>query len=146
MIRFISGYSLVNSKLYPTFVIMGPHLDNSINRILIIDDELEVCMLLEKYLEKKNKKASYSTSLQDGIAKFKAKIPDLLILDHNLPDGFGIDHINLFKSLNPDLKIVIISAMSNLKDEALQKGADHFLEKPISFGTLNSILAGEKTN
>jgi len=113
----------------------------NIDRILIIDDEVEVCILLEYYLVKKNKQTAFSTTLSDGIEQFKKTNPNLLILDHNLPDGLGIENIAKFKALNPSLLIVVISAMSNLKNEALQKGADYFIEKPISLSTLNSILS-----
>jgi DNA-binding response OmpR family regulator len=108
--------------------------------ILIIDDEREVCILLQNHLSRQNKKVSFATTLSEGVEKFKELNPGLLILDHNLPDGNGIDHIQKFKNLNPKVSIIIISALSHLKNEALAKGADHFLEKPISFSMLNSII------
>jgi len=110
------------------------------NNILIVDDEVEVCQLIADFLRRKNQNVSYSTSLKDGLEKFEKSPADLLILDHNMSDGSGIEYIETFKKLNGSLKIVIISAMSNLKDEALAKGADHFLEKPISFNMLTRIL------
>jgi DNA-binding response OmpR family regulator len=109
--------------------------------ILIIDDEKELCVLLENFLAKKTHSIDYSNSLVSGLEKFKKMNPDLLILDHNLPDGNGIDNIALFKNLNSSLRIIIISAMSNLRNEAIEKGADHFIEKPISFSQLKTILA-----
>ena len=112
----------------------------SIKSILIIDDEAEVCLLLENFFTRKNQQVAYSTSLKDGIEKFQKIKPDLLILDHNMPDGYGIENISTFKKINKSLKVVIISAMSNLKEEALKNGADYFLEKPISFGTLKHII------
>lgn len=112
--------------------------------ILIIDDEKELCVLLENFLAKKSRSIDYSNSLVNGVEKFKLMQPDLLILDHNLPDGNGIDNISLFKKLNNSLRVIIISAMSNLRNEALEKGADFFIEKPISFSQLKSILAAEK--
>lgn len=112
--------------------------------ILIIDDEKELCILLENFLAKKSRSIDYSNSLASGIEKFKKMIPDLLILDHNLPDGNGIENISLFKKLNNSLRVIIISAMSNLKNEALEKGADFFIEKPISFSQLKTILAAQK--
>lgn len=111
--------------------------------ILIIDDEKELCLLLENFLSKKTRSIDFSNSLENGMEKFKQMQPDLLILDHNLPDGNGIDNISLFKKLNKSLRIIIISAMSNLRNEALEKGADFFIEKPISFSQLKSILAME---
>src|SRR4051812_3535389 len=104
-----------------------------VHNILVIDDEQEVCILLENFLKRKNQNVTTSTSLKEGLEKSKIINPDLLILDHNMPDGYGIDSIGEFKKMNASLRVVIISAMSNLKHEALDKGADYFLEKPISF-------------
>lgn len=112
----------------------------TINSILIIDDELEVCQLLELFLTKKSKKAAHAVTLKEGEKKFRDMKPDLLLLDHNLPDGYGIQNIPAFKKEFPDSKIVIMSAMSDLKTQALEKGADYFIEKPISFSALNAIL------
>lgn len=111
------------------------------NNILIVDDETEVCVLLKSYLLRKNQVVNYSTSLTEGFEKFAQVRPDLLILDHNMPDGYGIENIAKFKKINGSLRIVIISAMSNLKEEALTKGADYFLEKPINLSILNSIIS-----
>jgi DNA-binding response OmpR family regulator len=108
--------------------------------ILIIDDEQELCILLESFLSKKSRAIDHSTSLQDGFKKFSSMQPDVLILDHNLPDGHGIENIHRFKDMKNSLRVVIISAMSNLRTEALEKGADFFLEKPISFKELSKII------
>jgi two-component system, OmpR family, KDP operon response regulator KdpE len=122
--------------------LLKEHLEEMNARsILIIDDEKELCLLLENFLAKKTRSIDYSNSLETGVEKFKKMNPDLLILDHNLPDGNGIDNISVFKKLNKSLRIIIISAMSNLRNEALEKGADFFIEKPISFSQLKSILA-----
>lgn len=111
-----------------------------IKSALIIDDELDICLLLKYYLKKKNIEASYATNLTEGFSKFNDLKPDLLILDHNLPDGHGIENVVKFKNENNSLFVIIISAMSNLKTMALEKGADLFMEKPISFFTLNELF------
>jgi DNA-binding response OmpR family regulator len=106
-----------------------------------VDDEQEVCVLLGNYLGRKSKQVASSNTLQDAFHKFERLKPSLLILDHNMPDGYGIDNIAKFKQLNKASKVIVISAMSNLKEKALQNGADHFLEKPISFSSLNAIIS-----
>jgi DNA-binding response OmpR family regulator len=111
-----------------------------VQSILIIDDEIEVCFLLESFLTKKNPNVRFTTTLKDGIEKCRESKPDILILDHNITDGYGIESIAEFRKLNDAVCIVVISAMSNLKNEALEKGADHFLEKPISFSALDKII------
>ena len=135
-------YYLYNIKDKKEQELLKEHLEEMNARsILIIDDEKELCLLLENFLAKKTRSIDYSNSLETGVEKFKKMNPDLLILDHNLPDGNGIDNISVFKKLNKSLRIIIISAMSNLRNEALEKGADFFIEKPISFSQLKSILA-----
>jgi DNA-binding response OmpR family regulator len=135
-------YYLYNIKDKNEQQLLKEHLEEMNARsILIIDDEKELCLLLENFLAKKTRSIAYSNSLETGVEKFKKMNPDLLILDHNLPDGNGIDNISVFKKLNKSLRIIIISAMSNLRNEALEKGADFFIEKPISFSQLKSILA-----
>ncbi|MCE3279020.1 MAG: response regulator [Bacteroidetes bacterium] len=135
-------YYLYNIKDKNEQELLKEHLEEMNARsILIIDDEKELCLLLENFLAKKTRSIDYSNSLETGVEKFKKMNPDLLILDHNLPDGNGIDNISVFKKLNKSLRIIIISAMSNLRNEALEKGADFFIEKPISFSQLKSILA-----
>jgi DNA-binding response OmpR family regulator len=111
--------------------------------VLIVDDEQEVCQLLENYLSRKDKNVSYSTSLKEGFEKFKAVQPNFLILDHNMPDGYGIDNISKFREIKSSIRVIVISAMSNLKDEALNKGADYFLEKPLKLSVLNSIISAQ---
>jgi DNA-binding response OmpR family regulator len=111
-----------------------------INNALIIEDEPDICMLLKNYLKNKSNFVAFSTTLKEGLAKFALFKPNLLIIDHNLPDGHGIEYLEKFKKMDSSLRIVVISAMSNYKNKALECGADFFIEKPISFNELNDIL------
>jgi len=108
-------------------------------KILIVDDELDICLLLSGYLKKNGFEVICTTSIGDAIESAgKVKI-DAIFLDHNLPDGYGIANIAVFKSICP-CDIYIISAMSNLKDEALKNGADYFFEKPLSLNRIKEVL------
>ncbi|HKR04459.1 MAG TPA: response regulator [Bacteroidia bacterium] len=111
-----------------------------IKSALIIDDEVDICLLIKNFFIKKHTRVSFSTTLKEGLSKFKEINPDLLILDHNLPDGHGIENLSNFKKENNSLFIIVISAMSNLKNKALENGADFFMEKPISFIKLNDLI------
>ncbi|MFY9307908.1 MAG: response regulator [Bacteroidia bacterium] len=111
-----------------------------IDTILIIDDEIDVCILLRNYLMKKNKKADFATNLKDGVEKFIKMKPDLLILDHNIANEYGTENISTFKKLNKSSVVVIISAASAIRQEALKKGADFFIEKPLTYSSLSNTL------
>ena len=63
-------------------------------RTLIIDDEVEFCMMMQGFFKRNNRTMDFSTNLKEGFNKFKESQPDVLILDHNLPDGQGIGNKN----------------------------------------------------
>jgi DNA-binding response OmpR family regulator len=107
---------------------------------LIIDDEEDICILLTTYLRKKNIDAHYSLTLTDGFQKIDELKPTILFLDNNLPDGSGIDSIPQIRNSNREMKIIIISAMSNLKERAIANSADAFIDKPISFTSIQELI------
>jgi DNA-binding response OmpR family regulator len=109
-------------------------------KVLIVDDEPDICLLLARKLQKKGFDATYATSLTEGFEKFRTAQPNFLILDHNLPDGYGLANIERFRGMNPNVKVIIISAEVNLGERATKAGADHFTPKPISFKDIEDFL------
>jgi DNA-binding response OmpR family regulator len=109
-------------------------------KAIVIDDEEDICLLLKSYLRKKHIDIRIASNIEEGIKLVDLFDPDILFLDNNLPDGSGIDSIQLFRSINFRMKIIIISALTNLKEIAMANGADHFLEKPISFENIQNML------
>lgn len=107
---------------------------------LIIDDEEDICILLSSFLRKKNIDTHYSFNLTDGKECIERLKPNILFLDNNLPDGSGIEAIPEIRKTNQKMKIVVISAMTNLKEKALANSADAFIDKPISFENIQMVL------
>jgi CheY-like chemotaxis protein len=104
--------------------------------LLIVDDEEDVCMLLSRFLRRRYHQIECAHSLGEALEKAALLHPDLILLDNNLPDGYGIDHIADFKKDDHPVRLIMISAM-NIHQDALAAGADLFLEKPI---ILNNLL------
>lgn len=109
-------------------------------KILIIDDEEDLCLLLSAMLKRKGHKVTYELTLQSAMQKLKVFSPDLVFLDNNLPDGYGLNYIKKIRAFRPDCEIIFMSAMSNLKYECSEMGVTNFLEKPISFGKIQHLL------
>jgi DNA-binding response OmpR family regulator len=107
-------------------------------KILIIDDEMDLCILMKNYFIKKDFSVFYAHSLKDGMKLMEEIVPDILFLDNNLPDGIGWSRSEFFFSINPSLHLILMSGFQpNLP--TLEKRFD-VIYKPISFSDLE-ILA-----
>ena len=111
-------------------------------KVLIIEDEIEIGLLLSVAIKRKGFDVSVSDNLKRGHELFDIVHPDILILDIHFPDGNGIEHIRWFKHENSKLKIIMISAYDTLQDrqKAFEEGADEFLSKPFDLNKLNQLL------
>lgn len=109
-------------------------LNNDILKVLIIDDETDICYLLSTLLKQKNLEADYVNTLTDAASILKEKTPEIIFLDNHLPDGLGVNFIEYIKSNYPGVKIVMITAHDNVDDRqrALNEGADFFIGKPFT--------------
>lgn len=108
--------------------------------VAIIDDEVDTCLLLGMFLKRYGIETTVAHSLSDGFDICEEKHPNLIFLDNNLPDGFGIENISKLQKNNKKASIVMISAMSNLKTIALENGASQFVDKPLTPDKIKAVL------
>ena len=110
------------------------------NKILVVDDEIEICLLVTRYLKKMGFDASYALSISVALAKISIVSYDLLFVDLNLADGSGYDLISTLQESNVSSKIIIISAYDSERQKALQKGAALFMAKPFTKKSISESL------
>ena|SRR5579872_1843143 len=104
-----------------------------VKNVLLIEDEGEMCLLLNLILDNKDLHVKHVKTLSDAAALLKKEQPDLIMLDNRLPDGFGFDFISYLKGNYPTIKIIMISGVDKAAgDSALEMGADMFLSKPFT--------------
>ncbi|MDQ3051481.1 MAG: response regulator [Bacteroidota bacterium] len=117
-------------------------MNTILKKALIIDDELDICMLLKSILKPIGIEAYYSTSLQDGISSLSNQEFGLLFLDNNLPDGSGLEKLKFIQQQNPGLKIIMISAYDGdvERNQACKDGAIDFIGKPFTTGMVKEKL------
>jgi two-component system, OmpR family, response regulator len=112
-------------------------------KILIIEDEGDMCLLLNIMLDGKGMEVDHVKTLAAAEEYLQKEQPSVVILDNRLPDGFGIDFIPLLKKNFPQVKIIAISGVDvAAADVALENGADVFLEKPFTRGQLFEAITG----
>ncbi|HEY4491690.1 MAG TPA: sigma-54 dependent transcriptional regulator [Acidobacteriota bacterium] len=112
------------------------------SQILLVDDEPAIRFSFSKYLTKKGFVVVEACNLADARAASAAQRFDAILLDLSLPDGNGLDWINEVREIRPDVAIVVITGVGDIPSavEAMRRGADHFLAKPVNLGDLEVFL------
>jgi DNA-binding NtrC family response regulator len=103
-------------------------------RILIIDDEVDMLMLLRMIIEDNTDYDVETTnSSTEGIKLFREEDYDLVITDLKMPGLDGMDIFDEIKELKPEVPVIIITAYGSMEtsDEALRKGVAEFITKPF---------------
>jgi len=118
-----------------------PNAKKPMNKILVVEDEGDMCLLLELLLDEKGTEVEHVRCLSDAREFLEREQPALIVLDNRLPDGLGIDFIAYLKLLYPDIKILMISGVDvAARDAALETGADTFLAKPFTQAQLKGSV------
>lgn len=120
------------------------------HKILIIDDEGDLCLLLNILLDGNGIDVDHVQSIAKAEEYLLQEKPSLIILDNRLPDGFGIDFLGFVKKEHPAIKVIMISGIdAAAQDVALENGADAFLKKPFTrsqlLQTVTELLNSEET-
>jgi DNA-binding response OmpR family regulator len=107
-------------------------------KILIIDDEKEICQMLKTNLEAEGFVVDFVLSGEAGLELVGDSNYDLIILDYNLPAKSGSDVCGEIRSKNITTPIIILSVNpeTTIKVQTLNVGADDYLTKPFSFEEL----------
>lgn len=113
---------------YSTFI------NYDVLKVLIIDDETDICYLLSNLLKQKNLEADYVNSLSEAAMALQKNTPEIIFLDNHLPDGLGMNFIEYIKLHHPTTKIIMITAHDTDADRkrAFKEGADYFIGKPFT--------------
>jgi len=111
-------------------------------KILIIDDEGDICYLLSNLMRTRDVKYDHANTIAQAEIAIKEDKPDIIFLDNHLPDGLGINFIEKIKGENPQIKIAVITAHDNISDKkkAIKKGADVFIAKPFTSEQINATI------
>ena len=114
------------------------------NKILIIEDDIEISDMLNDYLSKNNYDTSIARDEINGIKIAKENNPDLIILDIMLPYKSGDEVLREVRKFS-DAPVIILSAKESIqmKVDLLKIGADDYVVKPFD---LSELLARIETN
>jgi two-component system KDP operon response regulator KdpE len=106
-------------------------------KVLVVDDEPAIARFLKPALEANDYQMTGTGTVADAMKRIASDPPDIVVLDLGLPDGDGKDVIRQVRQWS-DVPIVVLSARDreSEKIEALDLGADDFVNKPFGVGEL----------
>ena len=104
------------------------------SKILLIEDDISFCKLLEKFLTKKAYDVTIAFSAAEARLAINKESFDLILTDLRLPDSDGIALMTEFKNLNIKAPIVLMTGYSDVNTavKAIKNGAADYISKPFN--------------
>lgn len=106
--------------------------------ILIIDDELEMCLSLKELLVNNGFEAFYTVKPENALETISQNSTDLVIMDLKMPRLSGINMLITIKEQAPDLPVIMITGFPSIENavRAMKYGALNFYTKPLKLKKL----------
>ena len=119
-------------------------------KVLVVDDSRVSCAMLSNMMAKTNfEVCGMASNAADAVLKYETLRPMAVTMDMNLPDADGIECSRRIREIDPDARIVMISAMkdASLMERGREAGITAFLQKPVSpyelIDALSSIVSND---
>ena len=114
------------------------------SKLLVVDDEKNVCYSLEKALASEEVEVACANSASEGIERVRNESPDVVLLDVRLPDFSGLEAYSIIREIDPRLPVIVMTAHSTTETaiEAMKMGAYEYLLKPVDLRQLRQVVAG----
>lgn len=114
----------------------------SLGKILVIDDESFITKSLKQHLEKNGLEVLTAESGEEGLEAFRSEIPDVVLLDLNMPGMNGIETLEAMQKINNEVVIIIITAHGDIETavSAIKSGAHDFVEKPFELDRISVLI------
>lgn len=110
-------------------------------KVVIIDDETDLCHLMKTFLSELDYEVYMAHTLNSGMNVLENVTPDVIFMDNNLPDGLGWESLPQLNQRFPTCKINLISAFEAKPVDLPEKpGNITFIEKPLRLNTLKDYL------
>jgi two-component system response regulator HydG len=102
-------------------------------KILIIDDNNDICLLLERFLSKQGYKTASVQRGDDGLVLLRKEAFELVICDFKLPDIDGLEMLRRIKVMHPTTAVIIITGYSDVRMavQTVKHGAYDYVTKPL---------------
>lgn len=119
----------------------------SAKKVLIVDDEVDICELIEITLMRMDIASQSAHNITDAKLLLETEHFDLCLTDMRMPDGNGIDLVSHVQQNHSELPIAVFTAHGNMESavKALKAGAFDFVSKPVDIQILRNLVSAATT-
>lgn len=118
------------------------------SKILVIEDDVAFCKLVEKFLAKNNYVVSTAFSAAEAKSKLANDTFNLILSDLRLPDSDGMTLLSEFKIAFPSVPVILMTGYSDINTavKAIKNGATDYISKPFNPGEVLIVVANALKN
>lgn len=112
------------------------------SRILIVDDEEQICEMLNDFLVDQGYETFSATTGEEALRLVKEARPHLMLLDIRMPEMGGIEILRKVRAIDHEVGIIMITGYHDIEiaQQALKLGASDFVTKPIDLTYLETSV------
>jgi DNA-binding NtrC family response regulator len=113
-----------------------------LDKLLLVDDDVQMRNVLALYLRRCGFIVLDAATLADARKLQAQEIPDLTIVDYQLPDGTAFDLLNAARERESSEAVIVLTGLGtiDLAVRAIKSGAEHFLTKPVDLESLEILV------
>jgi len=119
-------------------------MSESLPKILVVDDNEDNANIIRDYLEARGYPITVAYSGDEAMAQFESVKPSLVLLDVMMPgmDGWQVCREMKASPMGREIRVVMVTALQDWmnKRQALETGADDFVEKPFELAALAKVV------
>ena len=117
-----------------------------VRRLLLVDDDVTFCTVLQRAFEGRGFTVAVAHNGDDALKMSEQVRPTHAVVDLKLGDASGLHLIKPLLSLNPDMRIVVLTGYGSISTavKAIKGGAANYLAKPVDVNTILAAFQGEE--
>jgi DNA-binding NtrC family response regulator len=112
--------------------------------LLVIDDEPDILAIVERFARQLGFEVETSLNAVTALSELSTLDPDVAIVDLQMPDIRGLDVVKAIRAADPECQVILMTGQPTIDTaiEAVKLGALDYLQKPLDFDRLKSLLTG----
>ncbi|HDM10694.1 MAG TPA: response regulator [Desulfobacteraceae bacterium] len=115
-------------------------------KILVVDDEEQICELLDKFLSQEGYQVITAATGEEALEKLEEESPQLVLLDIRMPGMGGIECLRKIKEKDEKIGVIMTTAVGDTDTikEAISLGVNDYILKPIDLDYLGKLIISWK--